>query len=346
MSDEDIRAAERTYRASGSPQDGEAWVQVVLRSAGLNSTFLIARVIESQRALAAMFNPMDYANSADREDQIRRAFRRPVTPDDMVSFLRGGREWLNPPTPLGQNMYAAMIDEHNFDCRGPDCDVMVLVGGRAVRCSEHRADPNAHLPHQRGVPAGSAILCNHANENPGHCPCEPDCYCRQNGHTCSDVDRVYNDGRGAEPGCRLCKRDARWRFNTDPHFFVCDLHLSEVRVNRALPVSQRNYIEMMQRSSAHMDSLTFPPPMPPSTPVVERTPASENVLWHGDGCDTNMQGQNTCPKCGIPPSMQDTFLAPVTWTAPPRCADSSCNRRLPAGHTAIYCSANCALNDA
>jgi hypothetical protein len=39
----------------------------------------------------------------------------------------------------------------------------------------------------------------------------------------------------------------------------------------------------------------------------------ENVLWHGDGCNTNMEGGMICPKCGIPPSMQDTFLAPPDW---------------------------------
>jgi hypothetical protein len=107
----------------------------------------------------------------------------------MISFLRGGREWL----------------------------------------VQAQVDPNAHLPRQRGVPRGDAILCNHANENPGHCPCDGDCYCRQNGHTCSDVMAVHSM---SDRECRLCDRDALWCFKTKPRFYVCDLHLAECRVNR------------------------------------------------------------------------------------------------------------------
>jgi hypothetical protein len=93
VSDSEIRSAERTYRSSGNPADGEEWVQAVLRSTGLNSTFLIARVIETQRAIRALMNQLmgDPGVAMDAE------IGRPVTPDDMVSFLRGGREWLNPP---------------------------------------------------------------------------------------------------------------------------------------------------------------------------------------------------------------------------------------------------------
>lgn len=38
-----------------------------------------------------------------------------------------------------------------------------------------------------------------------------------------------------------------------------------------------------------------------------------NVLWHGDGCDTKMSSTGFCPRCAIAPSMQDTFFAPPDW---------------------------------
>lgn len=36
-----------------------------------------------------------------------------------------------------------------------------------------------------GLGTGSPMLCNHANENPWHCPCDADCYCK--GRTCEAV---------------------------------------------------------------------------------------------------------------------------------------------------------------
>ena len=97
MSDSEIRDAERTYRASGAPQDGEAYVQAVLRSTGVNSTFLIARVIETQRGLNTLLAINELRMPGGVTLAMREAIQRTVTPDDMVSFLRGDREWLNPP---------------------------------------------------------------------------------------------------------------------------------------------------------------------------------------------------------------------------------------------------------
>lgn len=173
MSDAAVRAAERAYRASGSPADGDAWVQAVLRSTGLNSTFLIARVIEIQRALRAQGQ---YRLEGPTRDEVRAALERPVTPDDMVSFLRGGSEWLEAPSiVLGR--------------QGTD---FLAVERPALHPHQVGRNPTGayDAAPTRGVPAGSAILCNHANENPGHCPCDPDCYCRQDGHTCSERQRA------------------------------------------------------------------------------------------------------------------------------------------------------------
>lgn len=35
-----------------------------------------------------------------------------------------------------------------------------------------------------GIKRGDPILCEHANEMPAHCPCEPDCYCKRPGGPC------------------------------------------------------------------------------------------------------------------------------------------------------------------
>ena len=233
MSDDAIRNAERAYRASGAPQDGEAWVQAVLRTTSVPTTFLIARVIETQRALHSM-------TGATSDASARAAIARPVTPDDMVSFLRGGREWLKPP-PLGQNTHSFMVDDHSGPPRldrAPPLTTQVRDGVEVM-------GRNMVV---RGVLAGDAILCNHANENPGHCPCEPNCYCRQDGYTCSDVRSMEpNDGTCEIRGCRRCPR---WHFRTERGaqlsngvlvYYVCTEHLAEIRANNSLSEMVRHH---------------------------------------------------------------------------------------------------------
>lgn len=39
------------------------------------------------------------------------------------------------PEDIGKNLFAVIMDEHNFDCKGPGCDVMVYRGGKLVVCS-------------------------------------------------------------------------------------------------------------------------------------------------------------------------------------------------------------------
>lgn len=43
-----------------------------------------------------------------------------------------------------------------------------------------------------------AMLCNHANECPGRCPCDDACYCRQPGNTCGTADAARTDRNTAE----------------------------------------------------------------------------------------------------------------------------------------------------
>ena len=295
MSDSEIRDAERTYRASGAPQDGEAYVQAVLRSTGLNSTFLIARVIEMRRAIAAIVDAPAIQLRAGLVDAIDRA----VTPDDMVSFLRGGREWLNPsfttvmmdateralgfvnpPSIMHGRQGTAFVGaggripsvderlqhelsafhqvwagEQYSGCHFEGCYERATVHGALAEpmyCAQHAAgaDPNDLLPRTRGVPAGSAILCNHANENPGHCPCEPDCYCRQDGHTCSDVDAVaFNNG--PEPVCEAqpCPRSPGWRLKRGRRGYFCTEHLAALR-RLQLPRANNSLSEIVRHHEA------------------------------------------------------------------------------------------------
>ena len=283
MSDDAIRNAERAYRASGAPQDGEAYVQAVLRSTGLNSTFLIARVIETQRALNTLLHHFHDSPTISRRE-LGNALERQVTPDDMVSFLRGGREWLAPPSIMhGQQGTDFLAVErpaiHPAQVDAPDehpcatCGDAKFNGDQSVYCSNEcagiRGANDRHL-NRRGVPRGDAILCNHANENPGHCPCEPDCYCRQDGHTCSDVRSEPNP---FDRPCDDCSTEATWRFryttvvpnghrNGRRVEVVCGSHLAQAREERATfnydfmnrrAMDQR--VEMLRDSHRHMDSL-------------------------------------------------------------------------------------------
>jgi hypothetical protein len=273
VSDDAIRNAERAYRASGAPQDGEAYVQAVLRSTGLNSTFLIARVIETQRALNTLLHHVHDSPTISRRE-LGNALERQVTPDDMVSFLRGGREWLTPSFTMADMQSQASVAGAYIPLMAPgsvdgyqrarppreppsvtnlttpeDAAALRVVVGVQI-------DPNAHLPHHRGVPAGSAILCNHANENPGHCPCEPDCYCRQDGHTCSDVSEVFAQHDGRASACRLCSRNAHWQFKQEPRFNVCALHLGKGRlVNRETRTAANNSLSEMVRHHEAVDDV-------------------------------------------------------------------------------------------
>ncbi len=48
-----------------------------------------------------------------------------------------------------------------------------------------RMNPQDHPPKVYG----SALACNHANEMPVKCPCEPDCYCKA--HSC--IENAYQN---------------------------------------------------------------------------------------------------------------------------------------------------------
>ncbi len=84
MSDEDIRALERRWRASGDPADGEAWVQAKLRTTGAPMLLLMRLAISNTRAMLVL------AQAAwPVGPRLQAAWNRDVTPDDMVAFLDG-----------------------------------------------------------------------------------------------------------------------------------------------------------------------------------------------------------------------------------------------------------------
>lgn len=193
MSDEAVRSAERIYRASNNPADGEAWIQAVLRTTGVPSTFLIAQVIQSRRAIEALIARPEHGAGQSQIQVLVAAAYRSVTPDDMVSFLRGGREWLT----SGQTSF---LENRN---------AIALVDA--------------------GVLPVSAMLCEHDNEAPNVCPCEPRCTCRRNGHTCSDVLAVHGM---SDRECQFCELDALWVTKTFPGTYLCDSHLVSERARQ------------------------------------------------------------------------------------------------------------------
>lgn len=44
------------------------------------------------------------------------------------------------------------------------------------------------------MPNDDPFLCEHPNENPNFCPCDPECYCRT--RTCKDKPFLHRELRG------------------------------------------------------------------------------------------------------------------------------------------------------
>jgi len=64
-------------------------------------------------------------------------------------------------------------------------------------------------PARSGSGAGSAVMCEHANEVPQMCPCRARCYCKS--HTCkpSELDKVFADAR------RMLAASPDWMMTSD-----------------------------------------------------------------------------------------------------------------------------------
>lgn len=231
MSDDEIRVAERRWKATGSAEDGEAYVQTVVRATGAPVLPMISMLIQQARALRALaVGPGTPAERLSRG--ITEALRRTVTPDDMVDFLRGEGEWHrgSQPTPtIAQDLAtlglvdngilpaSAVLCNHSADYTCGRCDPSI-----------DPTDPNANVP-RRPSRIGDAIMCEHANEVPNRCPCPVGCYCRQNGNTCSDVTHVH---AMSDRECQFCNLDALWCFKTLGGPYVCDMHLVAERARR------------------------------------------------------------------------------------------------------------------
>lgn len=143
MSDEDIRYAERKYRISGSSEDGEVWVQAVMRVT-VPSVSLITQSIRTHRALQAVAcSFVGSTNPYRLEAAFSKAMNQPVTPYDIVSFLRGGLEWV-------KSEYVAPSDTQGRRCIEPDCDQPATEQGFypnpvfcwAHYCAIHSIDPS------------------------------------------------------------------------------------------------------------------------------------------------------------------------------------------------------------
>lgn len=84
--DEKLRDLERRWHETGSFQDGDRWVEEVMRSRGTPTLSLISRVIRCERVIEIMFE-FARENSSELASRIQRAFNAVVTPEDMIDFV-------------------------------------------------------------------------------------------------------------------------------------------------------------------------------------------------------------------------------------------------------------------
>jgi hypothetical protein len=164
MSDEDIRIAERAFRSTGDPVDGEAWIQAVLRTTGLPTIQLVTQTIRTQRALRSIAYSFSSGSSDHRvEAAFSRAMKKPVTPYDIVSFIRGGMGWIE----AGHSQYdpasiaPPLQGEHL--CIEPGCDQPATEQGfypHPVFCWAHYCSLHGINPLICGItPSDSVTPC-------------------------------------------------------------------------------------------------------------------------------------------------------------------------------------------
>lgn len=95
MSDGSVRELEQRWKRSNDLADGEAYVRAVLRETDFPALPMISMLIQQGRALEAIIEA--HISRSDRPRQLVEgvfaALRRPVTPDEMVAFLRGEGDW-------------------------------------------------------------------------------------------------------------------------------------------------------------------------------------------------------------------------------------------------------------
>jgi len=252
MSDVDVRALERAWLSTRSQEDGERYVHAVLNATGSPILPIISLLIQNTRALRMIQRS---SVAFDRTPLVER-LSTPVTPEDLVAFLRGEGEW----------------------ARGLPPDV-------------------------RPRPVGSPLFCEHANEVPGQCPCVENCYCRQDGNTCSDVRAVYGD---SDRSCGRCAQDALFYF-VGGHGYVCAIHLAMFRED------QRRVRE------AHQQVLNIAGRTPQDTEALDNDRVLlRDMIRHHENVDGDVR----------------------------HCAYEPCGRVLPFDHTAVYCTNECAHDDA
>jgi len=167
--DEELRAAERAYRASGALQDGEAWAQAVLRTTDVPTLPMISMLVQHSRALEAMFasiqNGMILA-----EYRVREAITRDVTPDNIVSFLRGGREWMESPSIMLGRQGTAFIGAGDTYTPPPSVDLADTALAEELQ-HETWGEGERHLP----LPRASGEARRPATRPARHCA-NPECH--------------------------------------------------------------------------------------------------------------------------------------------------------------------------
>jgi hypothetical protein len=94
MSDTRLRDTERRWRETGHADDGSAYVQAAMRATGEPIVPILTMLVRQDRALRALDDALQEGLVGHRlSHRMRGALLKPITPDDMVAYLRGDGEW-------------------------------------------------------------------------------------------------------------------------------------------------------------------------------------------------------------------------------------------------------------
>lgn len=96
------------------------------------------------------------------------------------------------------------------------------------------------------VEVTSAVFCNHANEMPAVCPCQPDCYCKF--HACRSPARAADHPTAASAEGRMSNVDTGGRMR----FYVAGPFSAETRAQEWVNVMRANAIGSAIARKGHL----------------------------------------------------------------------------------------------
>ena len=129
------------------------------------SVSLITQSIRTQRALQAVVCSFDVSYLNRLETAFSKAMNQPVTPYDIVSFLRGGLEWVK------SEYVITSTTQELRRCIEPDCDQPATEQGfypNPVFCWAHYCAIHSIDPSICGItPSNSVFPCSLIRDHQG-----------------------------------------------------------------------------------------------------------------------------------------------------------------------------------